>query len=131
MNRKSYIFSVAAVFALIFGVDFLAHQIVLVDLYNQTIQIWRLPAEMEIFYSIASQLLFAMVFVFIFTRNYENRGIPEGLRYGLYIGLLLASIDLGTFAYLPIPFSLTFGWMCASLIKCVVCGALTALIYRE
>jgi len=73
----------------------------------------------------------AFFFVFIFTRNYEGLGIAEGVRYGFYIGLLVAAIQLGSYAYLPVPFMIVACWMVASLIQGILVGAVTAAVYRQ
>ena len=130
-KNKSYVLSVAAVFALVFAYDFIVHQNILADMYERTADLWRAADDMNMLPMFVSQLLFAVVFVFIFTLNYENKGVEEGMRYGFYIGLLLAAINLGTYSYLPIPFALTVSWMLAALLKCLFCGVVTALVYRR
>lgn len=130
-KSKSYVLSVAAVFAVVFGYDFLVHQHILAEMYQRTEDIWRAADDMNMLSMFASQLLFSLIFVFIFTRNYENRGVQEGVRYGMYIGLLLAAIDLCTYSYLPIPFALTLSWMLAALVKCILCGIAVASVYRK
>jgi uncharacterized membrane-anchored protein YitT (DUF2179 family) len=131
LNRQGFIFSVAAVFALVICFDFIVHQVLLADMYWQTEEVWRTPQHMQMLPMFASQLFYALMFVYIFTRNYENKGIREGVRFGLYIGLLLAAIKLSTYGYLPIPFSLTLSWMVAAIIGGVLSGIVVALVYRK
>ena len=56
-----------------------------------------------------SQLFFSIAFVFLFSKNYEAKGVSEGARFGLYAGLLIATLDIGAYCYLPIPLSLPIG----------------------
>lgn len=131
MNMSRFVLAVLVAFAVIFGYDYLVHGVLLHDQYSATSQLWRAQAPEYMIVMAASQFLFAIMFVFIFTRNYENMGIPEGLRYGFYIGLLIAALDLGAYAYLPVPFMIVLSWMAASLIKGLLIGAVTAAVYRQ
>lgn len=131
MNRKSFIITTAAVFVTACIVDFLIHRKLLTGMYDATASLWRPEQDMQVLPMYLSQLLFSIMFVFIFTRNYEHKGPTEGLRYGAYIGLLFAAVDLATYTWLPIPFALTLSWMGAMFIKCVLCGYITAIVYRS
>ncbi len=111
--------------------DFLIHSIGFAELYTQTASVWRNPAEMQALPMYVSQLLFSLAFVWIFTLHYENKGLAEGLRYGTYVGLLLAAPELGTYSYLPIPFILSISWMGAVFLKCLLCGVTASLVYKN
>ncbi len=130
MITRNYILAVIVAFAVIVGLDYLVHSLMLADLYERTAVLWRSPDTTQLWVMFLSQFLFSCVFVFIFTCNYENRGLAEGLRFGLYIGLLMASFDLGSYCYLPVPFVLTACWMLSSVVKCLCAGLVTAGIYR-
>jgi hypothetical protein len=131
VNRRRFILTVAAVFVLACIVDFLIHHIALAGLYHETANVWRPVEDMQPLAMYVSQLFFALMFVFIFLQNNANKGFTEGLRYGSYIGLLLAAIDLATYTYLPIPFILTVSWMAAVFIKSLLCGLVTAVVYNH
>lgn len=131
MSRKAYIFSVAAVFVMVYIFDFLVEHYILIDYFNMTKELWLPDSDKPMLAMSSSQLFFSMIFVFIFSRNYEDKGVSEGMRYGSYIGLLLAAMYLRTYFWVAIPFMLTFGWMLASFIKCVLAGAVTSVVFRE
>lgn len=131
MNLQKFIYTCIAVFAVIFGLDYLVHHIVLVEMYNNTAEIWRAPDRMIMWPMFAGQILFALIFVYLFTRNYEAKGMGEGFRYGLYIGLILAAMHIGAYAYLPVPLALVLAWIAASMVKCILLGFVAALVYRE
>lgn len=131
VNRKRFIYSVAAVYVLFVIFDFIVHQKLLSDLYAQSSQVWRAEDDMQMFPMFVSQLLFVLAFVYIFSLNFEHKGVGEGIRYGSYIGFMLAAIDLGTYTYLPIPFTLTLCWMVAVFIKCLLSGMLLSAIYSR
>lgn len=131
MNVSRYVLAVLVAFAVIFGYDYLVHGVLMMDQYQETIKLWRPQAPEFIVVMAASQFLYAIMFVFIFTRNYENLGLAEGLRFGLYIGALLAALTLGMYAFLPVPFKIVAYWMLADLIKGLLVGAVTAAVYRQ
>ena len=54
-----------------------------------------------------TQIVFASGFAVIFTRKYDGKGIGEGVRYVLYLGLLLAVIEIQKLCCIPIPLSLS------------------------
>lgn len=131
MNVSRYVLAVLVVFAVMFGFDYFVHGVLMMDQYQATAKLWRPKSPEFLVVMAASQFLYAIMFVFIFTRNYENLGISEGLRYGLYIGLLLAALDLGVYSYLPIPFMIALSWMLTNVIKGLLLGAVTAAVYRQ
>jgi len=131
MNTKRYILSAIAVFVAVFLFDFLVHGMLLKDLYTQTASLWRPEAEHKMIFMFMSQLAFAVILTFIFTRNYEDKGLGEGLRFGLYMGLLLATIDLGTYCYMPIPLALTLSWVAASIGRGIIAGIVLSLVYKR
>lgn len=130
MNTNRYIAATLVVFIAVFALDFLVHGVMLKDAYTQTAHLWRPEEEANMLYMFASQLLSSAVLVFIFTRHYEGRGIGEGMRFGLMIGLFLAALELGAYCYMPIPMSLLLSWMAAVLAKGIVSGIVAAAIYR-
>ncbi|MDP3920404.1 MAG: hypothetical protein Q8R76_06330 [Candidatus Omnitrophota bacterium] len=78
-----------------------------------------------------SELLFAVMISLIFTLHYEGKGFGEGVRYGLYAGWLVGSIQLGSYCYMPIPLALTLAWVAAEVIKGLGAGVILALTYRK
>lgn len=131
MNPGRYLLAVLVGFAVIFGYDYLVHGVLMMDQYEATMKLWRPQAPMYMMVMAASQLFYAIMFVYIFTKNYESLGIPEGVRYGLYIGLLVSSLDLAAYAYLPVPFMLIVCSMGANIVKGILVGAVTAAVYKQ
>lgn len=130
-NIKSFLVTSLIVFGVIYFMDFLTHHIALVSLYQDTAEVWRAPTAMLQWPMYLSQLSFAFVFVYLFTRNYEGKGVSEGVRFGLYVGLLLAAINIGVYAYLPVPLTLVLAWVIAGLTKSLILGATASYVYRE
>ncbi len=133
MNTTRFALSVIAVFAFVFGFQYLVHGVALSDTYEATARLWR-PMEDHTKYfhfMLMSQLALSFMITYIFVQNYEGKGVSEGLRYGLYVGLLLAALDIGKYCYMPVPASLIMSWMGASLLTGVGAGAALAAVYKK
>jgi hypothetical protein len=71
-------------------------------------------------------------FSFIFSRGYEGKGIMEGVRYGLYIGIWMSiGTAYGTYAMIAIPYSLALQWFVYGVAEYVIYGVLLALVFRK
>jgi len=71
------------------------------------------------------QILFALAFVWFYTLGYEpgKAGLAQGLRYGIYVGILLgAAQGFVWYVVLPIPFSLNLAWIGSALLNSVAAG---------
>ncbi len=131
MNVKRFIISVLVVFLTIFATDFVFHTILFESLYSATSHLWRGEDEMLMAPMLISQIGFALILSFIYIKNYENRGLEEGLRFGLYFGLLLSVIQIGKYSYLPVPFQLIEAWVLVDMVQCLLSGVLLSIIYKN
>jgi len=131
MNKKRYVISVFVVFIFVFAYEFLVHGFLLKDLYDQTAQLWRPEEEYKMPVMFLSQFGFSAVLAYIFTLHYEGKGIGEGIRFGLYIGMLLGAINIGTYSYMPIPMVLMLGWVLAALLLGLGSGVVLSLVYKR
>jgi hypothetical protein len=133
MNMKRFIFATIAAFIFVGGFEFLVHGVLLSETYQQTQNLWRTKegSEQYFHFMLMSQFGFAMATTFFFTRFCNGGCLLEGARFGIYLGLVIAAIDLGSYCYMPIPLTLTFSWMTASLFKAVGTGVVLGLVYRK
>ncbi len=132
MNIKRLIITSIAVFIVIQAIDWLVHGVLLAHWYQEIKGLWR-PEMMDLMWvMVLGSLFYSFMFVFIFTKGYEARGVVEGARYGLFIGLLVnVSGMLGQYAMYPIPFGLALIWVAYGIIEMVIAGMITAAIYRK
>ena len=80
---------------------------------------------------IIGPLTFAVMFCFLFVKGYEGKGISEGARFGVYIGLLMYLPLLFThYAYYDYPASLIWGCSIGNFASTVILGIVVALIYK-
>jgi hypothetical protein len=76
-------------------------------------------------------LVFAFLFVYIFSRGYEGSGIGEGVSYGLLIGLLMNVVGMfNQYAVYPIPLVLTIQWFVYEVIQYTICGIVAAALFK-
>ena len=130
MDVRRFIVGSVVAFIFVSAFEFLFHGVILAGTYEATAEVWRPEGEHKMPFLIGSQLLFAIAAVFFFTRNYQGRRIGEGVRFGLYVGLILASVKLAEYCYLPIPGGLLVAWLIADLLKGLGTGIVASLIYR-
>ena len=73
----------------------------------------------------------SFLFVFIFTKGYEGKGIGEGVRYGIIIGLFATiPMSFGSYSVMPMTFSLALGWFIYGMIEYIILGIVVALLYK-
>ena len=133
MNMKRFIFATIAAFFFVGGFEFLVHGVLLSETYQQTQHLWRTKESSEQYFHfmLMSQFGFALATAFFFTRFCKGGNPIEGARFGVYLGLVIMAVDIGSYCYLPIPLTLTLSWMAASLFKAVGTGVVLGLIYKE
>jgi hypothetical protein len=131
MNIKRYFLAVLAVLVTIIVTNIIIHSFILMDTYSSLKQIWR-PDMMDLMWIMyVTDIALAFLFVYIFTKGYENKGILEGVRYGLIMGLLLDGLGaFGQYMIYPIPLSLAAQWFVYGVIRFVILGIIVALVYR-
>lgn len=132
MNIKRFVVASIAVFIVIEAVDWLVHGVLLSGWYAEIKGLWR-PDMMDLMWiQVLGSLFFSFMFVLIFTKGYEGKGILEGVRYGLLIGLLMyVSGMLGQYFMYPIPLGMALLWVAYGIVEMVLAGAATAAIYRK
>lgn len=131
MNVKRFVFASLAVFVVGMILDFIIHNVILMGAYEALASIWRADMNSLMWIMYVGSLIFAFLFVYIFTKGYEGRGIMEGVRYGLIIGLLMLLTGVfGQYAMYPLPFNLVIQWFIFGMIEFVVFGVVAALIYK-
>jgi hypothetical protein len=133
MNVKRFVYASVLVFLLGQVLGYLIHGVILAPAYLATEKLWRPQAEMmsNMWIMWVTGLITAVLFVFIFVKGYEGKGVQEGLRFGFLIGVLMslpAAYD--TYAMLPIPYSMAVRWFLCGTLAWMFMGALAAIVYR-
>ncbi|PKL15776.1 MAG: hypothetical protein CVV49_19720 [Spirochaetae bacterium HGW-Spirochaetae-5] len=111
MNIKRFLAGGLAIFAVFQICDFIIHGLILGDTYMSMTNVWR-PDMMSLMWIMyLSSFIFSYLMMYIFVKGYEDRGLLEGVRFGILIGLM--TYILGAFyqyALYPLPLSLVLKW---------------------
>ncbi|MFA5805501.1 MAG: hypothetical protein WC879_12745 [Melioribacteraceae bacterium] len=135
MNTKKLIIAVIVVFVLLEATNYLIHEVILASTYMQETvsKAFRPKAEMDavMWRMWISGLVWSFFFVFIFTKGYQNKGLLEGVRYGVYIALFINFMAaVAQNVVYPIPYTLALQWFIYGFIQMVILGVVTAWIYK-
>lgn len=136
MNTNRLIVASVAAFVVLAVLEFGIHGVLLSGMYQATATVWRPEIEMRqiMGWFYVGYAVMAFMFTFIYIQGYEKKksGIEQGLRFGLYIGVLLgAAGSFASYVVLPIPGMLAFYWFVAALIESVAAGAAVGAIYKN
>ncbi len=132
MNIKRFFITSIVVFIMMQAIDWLVHGVLMAKWYQDIKGLWRPEMMDRMWVMMLGSLFFSFMFVFVFTKGYEQRGVVEGARFGLFIGLLVyVSGILGQYVMYPIPFGMALIWLAYGIIEMVIAGMITAAIYRK
>jgi len=131
MNLKRMVVASVMVFIAFQVMDFFVHGKLLVPVYKTLTHLWRPDMMAKMWIYQISSFIMSILFVYIFTKGYENKGILEGARFGLITGLFMNVVGVfGGYAMYPIPFSLALMWFAFGMAQFIICGVIAALVYR-
>jgi hypothetical protein len=131
MNKKNFIFTSLIVFVVFIAINAIIHWVILAGTYQIVSFLWRSDMMSLVWITYVTALIFSFLFVYIFSRGYEGRGISEGIRFGLLIGLLMNVVGMfNQYAVLPIPFKLTLQWFVYGVIQIMICGIVASALYK-
>jgi hypothetical protein len=129
MNKKVWLGFIAA-FITFEVLNYIVNYLILGSTLD-SLTVWRsdMSSKMWIFHLV--MLIGSFFFAFIFSKGYENKGIMEGVRYGLYIGIWLSvGMAYSTYAMIAIPYSLALQWFIYGVIEYIIAGIVLALVFR-
>ena len=129
---KRFLIHSAVVFVVFSLYGFVVHGILLEDTYNKVPGLWRPQAETDalMHWFFIAYALMAVSFSMIFAKGYENRGLGEGLRFGLLIGIFLGAVNLIFYAVQPSTVNLTIITFLADIGMTVAAGLALAAVYK-
>lgn len=128
-NTGRLLLGTIAVFITSFIYSLIVHNHLLVDTYKDTMMTVG-SGIINIDFSLLVKLVTLMVVTFIFTRNFENKGLGEGVRFGLMIGLLVGLVTVGNYLTLPAMKSVGLVWLIDHILHGIVVGVTLSLVYK-
>ena len=133
MNKTFWI-GFVVVYVVMQALGFLVHGLWLEQTYSSLAGVvFRPEAEMNsmMWMMFVSSLIYIFLFCYIFTKGYEGKGIGEGVRYGLLIGLFFSiPMALDQYVVYPITQNLALIWLITGVINWTIGGALFSAIYK-
>jgi hypothetical protein len=131
MNKK-VLTAFVAVFILMEVLSFLMNGVIMGEAYQSLQNIWRPDMQRLWWVFQVLMLVGAFFFSFIFSKGYEGKGLMEGVRYGLYIGIWMGiGFAYGTYAMVAIPYSMALAWFVYTIVEYVLAGILAAAIFGK
>jgi hypothetical protein len=129
---KKILIGFVITFVLLEVLDILVHGVILMSAYQATQNVWRPDMMQKMWILHIVKLVVAFLITFIFSKGYEGKGIMEGLRYGLYIGVLMSiGMAYGTYAMVAIPYSLALQWFIYGVVEYTIVGVALALVFGK
>jgi hypothetical protein len=131
MNVKRYLLASLAVFVTGLVLEFLIHNVILKATYEPLKHLWRPDMESLMWIGPVMGVVMSLLLTYIFTKGYEGKGIMEGVRFGVVLGLFaMAPMALGTYMMIAIPVSLAVEWFVFGMIEYIVFGIVLAAVYK-
>ena len=133
MNKKLWV-SFIAVYVGMIVTNLAIHRGLLASTYHteEVARLMRPEAEAKTWIYFVTSAIISFFFTLIFSKGYEGKGMGEGLRYGLYVGLLMATpMAYDSYASYPLPYSLALQWFIYGTIQYLILGAIVAMVYGK
>ncbi|HUV29726.1 MAG TPA: hypothetical protein VMY05_01355 [Acidobacteriota bacterium] len=132
MNASRYVIGSIVVWVFIFLFEYLLHAVVLEGYYQDIAHLLRTTMGGEFFlWVLISEFLLSFGFCYIFIKGRENRGLAEGFRFGLLIGITFGvSSTLAHYAVYPMTGKLAAGLVIGYPVEMILAGLIIAAIYR-
>jgi hypothetical protein len=129
---KKYLLASLAVFIVWSILDFVVHGMVLSGIYASTASLWRPMEEMNMGLMRSVSALSALAFTAIYVYHVKGGSMAAGAKYGLLFGLATGiPMGFGSYGYMPIPYSLAWGWFFCSVVAGVLGGAVAGAIAKN
>jgi len=131
MNGKKFVVASIAVFVTFEILDAIVHGKILAPTYESLASVWRPDMMSKMGLMHIGTVIFSFLFTYVFIKGYENKGIAEGVRYGLLIGIFFnLPYALNSYVIYPLPSSLCVKWFVFGMIEFVIAGIVAAGLYK-
>jgi len=112
--------------------NFVIHDVILKETYMGLVAtgLMRSEADGMVWIYFVTALVVSFFFTLIFSKGYEGKGIGEGVRFGLYAGVLIAvQFAYDSYASYPLPYGLALQWFCYTTVEYIILGAIVAAVF--
>ena len=130
--QKKALLAAVVVFLAWAVMDFLIHGVILQSSYASTPALWRPMQEMKRGVLYFAVFVNALAFCVIYAKYVARKSIGTGLMYGIWFGLGTGvAMGYGTYAVMPIPYTMALIWFLGHGIEAAVAGLIVASIVKE
>jgi len=133
MSTKKMFIAVLTVFIILEVTGFIIHGLLLSKTYEGLAAVFRPMAEMNalMWRMWIADVVWSFFFVFIFNKGFQNKGLIEGVRYGIYISLFMSFVAaVAQNAVYPVPYTLALQWFIYGTIQNVILGVVVAFLAK-
>ena len=133
MFSKRIIVSTFAVFVTMMAFGFVVFGLLLQDFYaaNQGGLSLRPQGEELMGWLAAAELIMAYAFVWIWAHGAKNAGVNEGMRFGFFMGLFWASVELMNYAFMPMQMNLMIIGFVLDIVMFMCAGAVLSIVWSK
>lgn len=122
------------VYVVLMATNFLIHEVLLSSTYQPLVDngIMRGPEAGTLWIHFVTALVVALIFTLIYSKGHEGKGIGEGVRFGLYAGLLIATpFAYDNYAAVNIPYYLALQWFIYSMVQYILLGIIASTVFGK
>ncbi|MBA4317541.1 MAG: hypothetical protein C0412_03995 [Flavobacterium sp.] len=136
MNWKKFFISLLVIYAVYELSGYLIHMIFLNGEYaSESLKtILRPKAQLasNMWLIWITDLIWCFFFILIYLKGFRKKGIIDGLKYGVYIGIFVGFVNsFKTYALSPFPYIVIFYWFFFFMLQSVLLGLLIWFLYRK
>ena len=133
MNTQKYLITSVAASVFFMAYGFLVYANLLADYITELMPAGSIlpDADQNVMYIALGCLVLGFVLTYMFIKGLENRGIAEGLRFGLLVGLVFMGVYIISVGTSPttLQAALTFGLL--DIVMYMGGGVIMALLYKD
>lgn len=130
-NSVRYLAGGFAIFLIFQICDFIIHRFLIWNQFTSLSNIWRSDVMSHMWIMYAGSFIFSYLMMYIFIKGFEDRGVLEGVRFGILFGTVTAGMAaLYQYILYPLPLALAVQWFCYQLVKFIIAGIAAGAIYR-
>jgi hypothetical protein len=131
MNWKRFSTAAIAVFVAVQALEFILNGVLMKSANESLKGLWRPNMSSRAWLMYVFSALVAVLFTYIFVKGRENKGLVEGIRFGILMWLFITvPMNVTWWVMLPIGWTIVLRWIVAGLLEMLVAGLLVAAIYK-
>ena len=128
---KKIVINSIVIFVVWTAIDFFVHGYFLQEAYLATADLWRPMEEAKMglnsFTVLVAATIFSMVYIILVDRKSMNTALLYGFLLGLSAGVSWA---YGSYAFMPIPYTMALTWFAIPIVEGIIGGVILAFLAK-